>query len=117
LCKQASITYAGSLDSAVAALPSGFGSLQSQRLFTIALASNQQRGFVFMAIAILFISGAMGTWFTYGKQYVAQASFAQTQATATEIAVIDQAALSSFSLYPDDRFLSVRAQLALSEMN
>jgi tetratricopeptide (TPR) repeat protein len=70
-----------------------------------------------MVIAILFISSAMGAWFTYGKQYVAQASFAQAQATQTEPAVLDQAALSSFTLYPDDQFLSVRSRLALFEMN
>jgi tetratricopeptide (TPR) repeat protein len=70
-----------------------------------------------MAIAIVFISAAMGTWFTFGKQYVAQASFAQAQATETDPAALDQAALASFLLYPDDQFLSVRARLALLEMN
>jgi len=93
------------------------GVLQPQRAVTIALATNQQRGFALMAIAIVFISAAMGTWFTYGKQYVAQASFTQTQATESDLEVLDQAALASFILYPDSQFLSVRARLALLEMN
>jgi len=70
-----------------------------------------------MALAIVLISSAMGTWFTFGKQYVAQASFAQAQSGETDVAVIDQAALAAFTLYPDDQFLSVRARLALLEMN
>jgi len=93
------------------------GALQPKRAITVTLASNQQRGFALMAIAIVFISAAMGTWFTFGKQYVAQASFAQAQATETDPAALDQAALASFLLYPDDQFLSVRARLALLEMN
>jgi len=93
------------------------GVLHPQRLFRIPLASSQQRGFALMAVAIVFISSAMGAWFTFGKQYVAQASFAQAQATETEAAAIDQAALSSYSLFPDDLFLGVRARLALFEMN
>jgi len=91
--------------------------LQPKRAITVTLASNQQRGFALMAIAIVFISAAMGTWFTFGKQYVAQASFAQAQATETDLAALDQAALASFLLYPDDQFLSIRARLALLEMN
>jgi len=91
--------------------------LQPQRAITIALASNQQRGFALMAIAIVFISAAMGTWFTFGKQYVAQATFAQAQANETDSETLDQAALTSFELYSDDQFLGVRARLALLEMN
>lgn len=96
---------------------SASAALQPQRAFTVALASNQQRGFVLMAVAILLISGAMGAWFTYGKQYVAQASFAQAQVNQTDPAALDQAALAAFALYPDVQFLSVRARLALMDMN
>lgn len=93
------------------------GTLQPQRAVTIPLAANQQRGFVLMALAIVFISTTMGAWFSYGKQYVAQASFAQAQAAESDFAALDQAALSSFSLYPDDVFLGIRARLAFLEMN
>lgn len=92
-------------------------SLQPERAITITLAATQQRGFVLMAVAIMCISGVMGTWFTLGKQYVAQASFNETEARSADVAVLDQAALASYALYPDDRFLDVRARIAFLEMN
>jgi tetratricopeptide (TPR) repeat protein len=91
--------------------------LQPTRVRTIPLVLNRQRGFVLMAIAIVCITGTMGTWFTIGKQYVAQADFNQTQSVVADIATVDQAALAAYQLYPDHRFLGVRARIALLEMN
>jgi len=83
----------------------------------IPLVCNRRRGFGLMALAILLISGSVGALFTVGQQYAARATFNQTQATATDIAVLDQAALAAYAQYPDTKFLAVRARIALLEMN
>lgn len=88
-----------------------------ERIRTIPLVTTQQRGFGLMAAAILLITGSVGVLFTVGQQYVAHSAFAQAQAAATSVAAIDQAALVAYSRYPDDRFLAVRTQVALVEMN
>ena len=92
-------------------------SLQPNRTRSITLVINRQRGFMLMALAVICITGTMGTWFILGKQYTAQASYAQTEATSTDLSVIDQAAFESYGLYPHHRFLGIRAQIALLEMN
>lgn len=84
---------------------------------TVPLVVNHKRGFVVMAVVILCITGAVFVLFSAGEQYVAQSSFNQAQRASTDVAAIDQAAMRSFALYPDDQFLGVRAQVALLEMN
>ncbi len=94
-----------------------FSDLQPAARKVIPLVTNHKRGFMVMAATIFSITGSMFILFTVGEQYVAQASFNKAQQSASSIAVIDQAALEAFSTYPDDRFLGVRAQVALVEMN
>jgi len=93
------------------------GMLLPERMKVITLATNHKRGFALMALVIMLISSVMGAWFTVGKQYSAHATFAQAQATQTDVSAIDQAASLAYQLYPDDQFLIVRAQIALFEMN
>ena len=94
-----------------------FSDLQPAARKVIPLVTNHKRGFVVMAATIFCITGSMFVLFTVGEQYVAQASFNKAQQSATSVAEVDQAALQAFSTYPDDRFLGVRAQVALLEMN
>ncbi|MFT5832110.1 MAG: tetratricopeptide (TPR) repeat protein [Candidatus Paceibacteria bacterium] len=94
-----------------------FSDLQPDTRKIIPLVTNQKRGFVVMAATIFSITGSMFVLFTVGEQYVAQASFNKAQQSAPSLAAIDQAALQAFSTYPDDRFLGVRARVALLEMN
>jgi tetratricopeptide (TPR) repeat protein len=94
-----------------------FSDLQPATRKIIPLVTNQKRGFMVMAATIFSITGSMFILFTVGEQYVAQASFNKAQQSAPTLAVIDQAALQAFSTYPDDRFLGVRARVALLEMN
>jgi len=106
----------------VAALLTGlslaaFSDLQPEARKVIPLVTNHKRGFMIMATTIFLITGSMFVLFTVGEQYVAQASFNKAQQSASSIAVIDQAALEAFATYPDDRFLGVRARVALLEMN
>ncbi|MCB9812122.1 tetratricopeptide repeat protein [Candidatus Nomurabacteria bacterium] len=83
---------------------------------TVPLAINRQRGFFIMAAVIVIITTTVGTLFTFGKQYVAQASFSETRSTNASIDVVEQAALRSYGLYPDDRFVSARAQIYLADL-
>lgn len=83
----------------------------------IPLAINRQRGFLLMAAIILIISGSIAVLFSVGGQYVAQAQFSQSQATAESIEVFEQVAFNSYGLYPDDRFVSARAQIKLAILN
>ena len=94
-----------------------FSGLQPQSQKTIPLVVNHKRGFVLMAVAILLITSSLFAVYIVGEQYVAQASFNKAQASATTIDEIDQAAMRSYNLYPDDRFLGIRAQVALLELN
>lgn len=93
------------------------GALMPQVIRSIPLVTNQSRGFGLMALAILLISGAVGVLFTVGEQYIAYASFNKTQATAQDVAAVDQAAMSAYAQYADDTFLGVRSRIALLEMN
>lgn len=93
------------------------GSLLPTQVRTIPLAANRQRGFVLMAVVIVLIVGSVATLFSVGKQYVAQASFTEAQLTAESIPAFEQSAANSFSLYPDDRFLTARAQIQLANLS
>jgi len=94
-----------------------YGALVQSGVRSFPLTVNRQRGFFFMAIVILVVAASIGTVFTVGKQYLAEANFNQSQVTATNSEEFDQAAMSAFELYPDDRFVSARAQVKLSELN
>lgn len=87
-----------------------------ERVKSIPLVTNRQRGFGLMAVAILLITGSVGVLLMVGEQYVAHATFNSSQATATDIAVIDQAAAVAYEQYQDDTFLGVRSRIALLEM-
>lgn len=91
--------------------------LQPDSRKTISLVSNHKRGFIIMAVTILCITGSIFLLFTAGEQYVAQSSFNKVQQSTGDVAAIDQAAMRSYAMYPDHRFLGVRAQAALLEMN
>jgi len=86
-------------------------------VFTIPLARNRQRGFVLMATTIVVITMTIGAFFTIGEQYTAQARFAQAQVNATSVEDFEQVAGASYALFPDDRFVSARAQIHLATLN
>jgi len=84
---------------------------------TVPLASSRQRGFFLMAAAIIIITTTVGTLSQVGEQYSAQAQFSESQAVATSAEEFEQVAFSSFQLFPDDRFVSTRAQIHLATLN
>ncbi|MFT7644880.1 MAG: Flp pilus assembly protein TadD [Candidatus Paceibacteria bacterium] len=93
------------------------GALLPSMVCTIPLAVNRQRGFFLMAAIILVVTASVGILFSVSKQYVAQSEFNKAQATAASAASFEDAALSSFELYPDDRFVSSRAQAQLGKLS
>jgi tetratricopeptide (TPR) repeat protein len=106
----------------LAALFTGFtyvanASSSVSSVVTVPLASSRQRGFFFMAATIVCITATIGTLLTVGEQYTAQARFSESQATATSVEAFDQVAFTSFGLFPDDRFVSARAQIQLATLN
>jgi len=106
----------------LAALFTGFtfvayGALVPKAVKRIPLAVNRQRGFVLMAAIILVICGSIASLLSVGGQYVAQAQFSESQATAESVEEFEAIASNSYSLYPDDRFVSARAQIKLAVLN
>jgi tetratricopeptide (TPR) repeat protein len=106
----------------LAALFTGFtfvayGASSASVLLTIPLASSRQRGFFLMAASIVVITATIGALLTITQQYTAQANFSETQANATSAEELAQAASASFELFPDDRFVSARAQIQLATLN
>lgn len=93
------------------------GALLPSTVRTIPLAVNRRRGFFLMAAVILIITASIGALFSVGEQYIAQARFTEAQISAESIPAFEQAALASFNLYPDDRFISTRAQIQLANLN
>lgn len=93
------------------------GSLLPGMLRTVPLAINRQRGFFLMATTILVITIVVGALFSVTKQYVAETRFSKAQVMAQSIDEFEQLALSSYGMYPDDRFVSVRARIQLSNLN
>ena len=90
--------------------------LLPEQVKTIPLVVNRRRGFFLMAAIIFVITVTVGSLFTVGKQYVAQSQFTKMQATAESVAAFERTALSSYSLYKDDRFVSARAQIQLANL-
>lgn len=93
------------------------GGLYPDTVKTVPLVINQKRGFALMAVVLLLITGSVFTVYTVGAQYYAQTSFNKAQASAESVDTIDQAAMFAYNQYPDDRFLGIRARVALLEMN
>jgi len=87
------------------------------RTLQIKLVTNRQRGFGLMALAILLITGSIGTALTVGQQYQAYATFNKAQASSESIQEIDQQAAVAYGQYQDDVFLGIRSRIALLEMN
>jgi tetratricopeptide (TPR) repeat protein len=83
----------------------------------IPLANSHQRGFFLMAAIIIVITATVGALFAIGQQYTAQASFAESRATAPSAAVLAQAAATAFERFPDDRFMNAQAQIQLATLN
>lgn len=84
---------------------------------TIPLVTNRRRGFFLMAIVIVLIVTCITTVITVGTQYLAQMQFNKVQATADDSEVVVAAAKTAYAAYPDDRFLSVQAQIHTYTMN
>jgi tetratricopeptide (TPR) repeat protein len=106
----------------LAALFTGFtfvayGASSTSALLTIPLASSRQRGFFLMAASIVVITASIGALLMIAQQYTAQASFSETQARTASAEELAQAAFASFELFPDDRFVSARAQIQLATLN
>ncbi|MCB9815349.1 tetratricopeptide repeat protein [Candidatus Nomurabacteria bacterium] len=84
---------------------------------SIPLVTNRRRGFFMMAIVIIIISNLCVSLLSVGKQYVAEASFTEAQATSPSVAEFEKVATDAFQMYPDDRFASLRAQIQLMNLN
>tara|TARA_B100000508_G_C11465090_1_gene281302 strand:- start:2536 stop:5070 length:2535 start_codon:yes stop_codon:yes gene_type:complete len=93
------------------------GALLPSGVKTIPLTISRRRGFLLMALTVGVISLSVTTLFSTGKQYVAASGFVKAQLVSADTNELDQALAESYNLYPDDRFLSARAQLRLGEMN
>jgi tetratricopeptide (TPR) repeat protein len=93
------------------------GVLLPKMVYTIPLVVNRKRGFFLMALVIIVTALAVMMLVAVGKQYVAESSFAKSQVTAESVAEFEEVASNSFSLYPDDRFVNVRAQIKLADLN
>ncbi|MCD5381436.1 MAG: tetratricopeptide repeat protein [Candidatus Pacebacteria bacterium] len=93
------------------------GALLPKMIKTIPLASNRRLGFLLMTIIIVIVTVSVTVLFSAGKQYVAQSGFNKAQATSESVEVFEQAAITSYGMYQDDRFVSARTQLQLININ
>ena len=93
------------------------GASTKATLVTIPLARNRRRGFFLMAAAIVVIVLSIGGLLAITQQHTAQARFSESQATASSVAEFEQVAQASFALFPDDRFVSARAQIQLATLS
>lgn len=93
------------------------GALLPATVKTIPLVTSRQRGFLLMTIVILVVIGSVSFAFSTGKQYTAQANFTKANVNAGSIVELEQASISSYGLYQDDRFVSTIAQIQLMELN
>lgn len=84
---------------------------------TIPLSVSRQRGFVLMALVILLIPASVAVLLSVGKQYSAQANFAEASATAASLDEFEKVAQDSYVLFPDERFISARARVQLANLN
>ena len=94
-----------------------YGALVPEVVRSVPLVTNRRRGFFLMAAIIVVITTSVATLFTVGEQYVAQADFNRSSITATSITDFEEQAITSFNLYPDDRFIRTRAQVQLTTLN
>lgn len=93
------------------------GTLLPNTVRTVPLVVNRQRGFFMMAVVIIVITNIIMMSISVSKQYVAQHSFSKVRATAESVEEFERVATEAFILYPDDRFVSLRAQIQLSNLN
>lgn len=93
------------------------GALLPNIVRTVPLVVNRQRGFFMMAIVIIVITNIIMMTISVSKQYIAQHSFSKVSATAESVEEFERVATEAFILYPDDRFVSLRAQIQLSNLN
>lgn len=93
------------------------GSLLPKSIRTIPLVVSRQRGFFIMTIAIIIIPVVIVLLLSVGQQYFAQSNFNKAITTAQSIEDFEQVAADSFALFPDDRFVSDRAQIHVANLN
>ena len=89
----------------------------SKSLLNIALAKPAERSWSRLVLAMVIIVSPVVCLVALTKQYWAQTSFVQAQLVSDDLRTLDQEADFSYSLYPDSRFLSTRAQLIILELN
>ena len=82
----------------------------------IALVSSRRRGFLLMTLVIMVITGSVGTLFTIGKQYVAEAQFTKARTEAKSSAEFEQLTASAYAQYKDDIFAGSIAQVRLLDL-
>lgn len=83
---------------------------------SIALVSSRRRGFLLMTVVIVVITASVGTLFTVGKQYVAQAQFTKARTTAKTPTEFDQMTQVAYNQFKDDVFAGSIAQARLLEL-
>ena len=83
---------------------------------SVALVSSRRRGFFLMTIVIVVITASIGTLFTVGKQYVAQAQFTKARTTAKTPLEFEQMTQVAYEQYKDDVFAGSVAQARLLEL-
>lgn len=93
------------------------GELLPNMLRQVPLVTNRKSGFLLMAVIILIIAVSVGTLFSVGKQYVAQADFNKAQLTSDSIESFEAQALKAYDLYPDDTFIATLARVKISQLN
>jgi tetratricopeptide (TPR) repeat protein len=95
----------------------GIAELMPAKKREINLITNQRRGFIMMALAIIIVSNTVMVIMGASKQYIAQANFTEADRTVDSAEELSEAAARSYELFPDDRFLLARAQLELVKIN
>jgi tetratricopeptide (TPR) repeat protein len=111
----ATILFIGALFTGLTFVASGV--LVPDSVKTVRLVVSRQRGFLLMSLFIIVIASTFVFLLSVGKQYVAEYTFNKAEVTAKSIEEFERIASEAFLLYPDDRFVSTRAQIKLSEVN
>jgi tetratricopeptide (TPR) repeat protein len=83
---------------------------------SVPLVSTRRRGFFLMTVVIVIITASVGTLFTVGKQYVAQAQFTKARSVAKTPEEFDQMTQAAYNQYKDDVFAGAIAQARLLEL-
>lgn len=92
------------------------GSLLPDMTRKIPLVVNRRRGFFLMAVVIIVFSFASSLVFSVGKQYIAQANYAKAGVNLSG-EEYEEAVLSSYNLFADDKFMNALAQAKLKKLN